>query len=274
MRLLIALLLFSLCININAQKGKLILSSWKENGEMELSIPAGNYAYCKKGKFYYSISNSNDKFFIDLRIEDKRVQDLILKKGLMVWVNMESKLNKTMGVRFPVGSQYSEGKSENNLTNTNENFEKIIATPLSKANMIELIGFISEETRRFPADNYDNFRGSVKYDDNGYLNYKMVMPIAKLPVRNSKDGDGAMPFSLGLEYGASPSMNVSGMNPSSVPKTGRDRRGSSRGNRNKGNTRGYSSPVLQNHSVSAVSFKNDKAQMINWLRNVKLAANR
>lgn len=273
MRLLITLFLFSLCININAQRGKLILSSWKENEEIGSSIPADNYSYCKKGKVYYSISNNSDNFFLDLRIEDKRVQNIVLEKGLTVWVNMESKLNKTMGVRFPIGSQYSGSKSDRNLTNINENSDKTIATPLSQANMIELIGFISEETRRFPADNYDNFRGSVKYDDNGYLNYKLLMPIAKLPVRNSKDGDGAMPFSLGLEFGASPLINVSGQNPYSVTKTGRERGGASRSNRKKRNQRTYSNSVLQNQSVSTVSLQNENPQII-WLKNIKLAANR
>ena len=31
------------------------------------------------------------------------------------------------------------------------------------------------------------------------------MPVAKLPVRNSRDGSGAMPFTLGIEYGNLPS---------------------------------------------------------------------
>jgi hypothetical protein len=33
------------------------------------------------------------------------------------------------------------------------------------------------------------------------------MPVAKLPVRNSKEGNGAMPFTLGIEYGFPPVNN-------------------------------------------------------------------
>jgi hypothetical protein len=31
----------------------------------------------------------------------------------------------------------------------------------------------------------------------------MIMPIIRLPIRNSREGNGAMPFSLGIEYGFS-----------------------------------------------------------------------
>ena len=57
---------------------------------------------------------------------------------------------------------------------------------VAMANTIELIGFISEQERHFPAANADNFNGMVKFDDSGKLFYRLVMPIAKLPVRNSK----------------------------------------------------------------------------------------
>ena len=240
MRLLITLFLFSFCISNNAQKGKLFISSWKENEDVGLSIPASSYTYLKKGKIYYSISNSNDNLFLDLKIEDTGVQDRILKQGLIVWINMERKLTKTMGVRFPIGSQYSGGRSEHNLPNTNIDTKGDPVTPLSLANMVELIGFISEETRRFPADNFDNFRGSVKYDDHGNLNYKMVMPIAKMPVRNSKEGYGAMPFALGIEY----------------------------------KPQGHLSTVNANMGAGTDSYQNDITPVLLWIKNIKLAATR
>ena len=114
---------------------------------------------------------------------------------------MDSKLLKKMGIRFPVGSQNSVGRKKSGMPDNSTNADGSIVTPLSLANTIELIGFTNEEARRFSADNYDNFRGSVKYDNEGTLHYKMIMPITKLPVRNSKDGDGAMPFLFGIEYG-------------------------------------------------------------------------
>ena len=83
-------------------------------------------------------------------------------------------------------------------------FRESEETLISLANTIELIGFTRENERRFPSENADNCSGYVKVDNQGVLHYKMVIPITKLPVRNSKDASGAMPFNLGVEYGAVP----------------------------------------------------------------------
>jgi hypothetical protein len=114
---------------------------------------------------------------------------------------MDSKLTKKMGIRFPTGSQYSGGHNKSILPDDDLNADGSLVPPVSFANTIELIGFTSEDARRFPADNADNFRGSVKYDNEIALHYRMVMPVSKLPLRNSKKGDGAMPFTFGIEYG-------------------------------------------------------------------------
>jgi len=189
------------CPNLNAQKGKLFLSIWNEDGNTELKIPSDKYFYYGKGKLYYFLSNDNNNIYVDLKIEDDGVKNRILKQGLTVWINMDSKLTKKMGIRFPVGSQNSGGQNNLNLPYYNLNTDGSLVTLLSLANTIELIGFTNEEARRFPAYNADSFRGSVQCDNEGTLHYKMLLPIAKLPVRNSKDRDGAMPFTFGIEYG-------------------------------------------------------------------------
>jgi hypothetical protein len=43
------------------------------------------------------------------------------------------------------------------------------------------------------------------------------MPVAKLPVRNSKNGHSAMPFNLGIEYGSLPLANQPGVNRGPAP---------------------------------------------------------
>lgn len=196
-------------ISLNAQKGNLFYCNWNEGGNSEVNTPKTNYSYFKKGQIYYYLSNDKDNIYLDMRIEDPGVQTRILKEGLTVWIDMEGKSAKKMGVRFPIGSQNSSGR------NKPDQIEKLnpdgsIVTPLSMANTIELIGFINEEARRFPAENTENFSGSVKYDKEGILHYSMIMPLAKLPVRNSKDGNGAMPFAFGIQYGGARSGSASG----------------------------------------------------------------
>ncbi|MCX6326517.1 MAG: hypothetical protein NT144_07695 [Bacteroidia bacterium] len=209
MKTVTILILFFFCLNINVRKGKFFLSNWHENGNAELNVPSDEYSFFKKGKLYYFLSNDNDNIYIDIKIEDSGIQNRILKQGLTIWVNMDSKLVKKMGIRFPIGSQNSGGRKKPNMPDNNMNLDGSLISPLSLANTVELIGFSNEEARRFPADNADNFRGLVKYDNEGTLHYKMIVPIAKIPVRNSKEGIGAMPFTFGIEYGALPVTNGS-----------------------------------------------------------------
>jgi hypothetical protein len=153
---------------------------------MSDKISSSEYMPAGKSGFYCFISNDNDNIYIDMKVEDSKIQNRILTEGLTIWINMEGREEKKLGIRFPLGSQ-------NNL--------------LAMANTIEILGFINEQQRRFPAENPDNFRGSIKIDAAGTLFYKMVMPVVKLPVRNAKKGIGASPFSLGIEYGSGPETN-------------------------------------------------------------------
>lgn len=187
--------LFFICVILNAQNGDPNLSKWHNNDRIDRS----DYLLIKKSKLYCSLSNDKDFVYINLMIPDREVSVRILEDGLTVWINMDGKQDRKMGVRFPIGSQ--------NAANVkNQGAEDNIATEdlVSQANTIELIGFISEQDRRFASQNSDNFRGAVKYSPNGDLYYRLVMPVAKLPFRNSKDGNGAMPFALGFEIGYIP----------------------------------------------------------------------
>jgi hypothetical protein len=59
----------------------------------------------------------------------------------------------------------------------------------------------------------------VKYDEAGILYYKLVIPIIKLPLRNTRAGNGAMPFILGIEYGSLPVVNKQGENRGPAPSS-------------------------------------------------------
>ncbi len=188
-------------MNLNAQKSKMVKSIWQENADENPGTSSVEYSFHQKGRIFYFLSNNNDYVWFLMKTSDQDVQNTVLKSGMTLWIDMDNKEGKKLGVRYPLGSLNSRPKinglpDEKSSNNTNP--EDVIA----QANTIELIGFIGEEARRFPSDNYDNFRGLVNFDDDGTLHYLLRMPAIKLPLRNSKDGVGAMPFSLGVQIGS------------------------------------------------------------------------
>jgi hypothetical protein len=202
-----------MCCGLNAQKGNVGICGWHSGDKIKPS----DYQSIKKGRLYGNFSNDNENLYINLRIVDQKVQERILKEGLTIWVNMDGKDVRQLGIRFPMGSlsQGAHRKADHAERNiqTDDNPSDLI----SLANTIELIGFTYEQERHFPAENRDNFRGSVRFDKEGILDYILIMPIAKLPVRNSKGGHGAMPFTLGIEYGSLSLINKSGVNRGPAP---------------------------------------------------------
>jgi hypothetical protein len=276
MKTLVLILSMILCSNLNGQEGKFFLSSFRNDGIV--NVGSENFSFSKKAKFYYFISNDKANVYLDLKIDDSEVQSRILLQGLTLWVNMDGKSAKKMGVHFPIGSQHSGGRRGQNTQGTNLDSEGKPLTPLAQANTIELLGFISEESRRFPADNADSFSGSVSYDKEGVLHYKMKMPLVKIPVRNAKEGGGAMPFTLGIEYGFDPNGNGNmeqGMKPqasaAAVESGGGGSRGGSGGGKSGGRGQGAAAPSVKSNSYSAqvvappVEF---------WIKNIKLATDK
>lgn len=202
MRLASSILTFFIFFGLNAQKGDLHLSRWHASDKIEDS----DYQLIKKAGLYYFISNDKNSIYISLKTSERVTQEKILEEGLTVWINMDDKDQAKMGIRYPIGSRNQKSAKRSNKSDNGVNSDTM--SVLSMANTIELIGFITEQERRFPAQNPDNFNGSVKYE-NGILYYRMVMPVAKLPIRNSRQGNGAMPFTLGFEYGFIPQMQSS-----------------------------------------------------------------
>jgi len=277
-RILLAFIVI-LSFNLNAQKGNPYESIWDNSEGTELKIPADKFSYFEKGKIYYCILNNSEKIFLYIKVEDSGVQNRILKQGLTVWINMDGKSTKDIGIRFPIGSQYSGSRSRPDMPAARVNPDGSLVTPLSLANTIELIGFKSEERTRFPADNADSFSGSVKYDSDGVLLYRMVMPITKLPLRNSKGQDGTMPFSLGIEYGAPPQMSgqggTGGQRPATGPPSasGGSRGGSSGGGRPGGGTSG-GRPGGGSQGSGSMASQNTTSPVSTWIKNIKLATGR
>ena len=267
MKTLLVSFLLLIAVSLDGQKGKLYNSSWAEDGSN--NGPDLKYSVYEKGKIFYSVSNNNEFIFVSLKIEDPAVQTRILKEGLVIWINMDNKTDKGTGIRFPIGSQYS-GMGRPGMPATNINPDGTLMTPLAMANTIELVGFTEEESRRFPADNADNFSGSVKYNNDGILLYSLRMPLAKLPIRNSKEGDGAMPFNFGIEYGVPPQQSRPGgatsrsdaPSPSTIGRGGGGRPGGG-GSPGGGGGAPGGAPSGAKTVLPPVSF---------WIKDIKLAS--
>jgi hypothetical protein len=208
------ILLFSASQGLNARTGNINLCRWHTTDKVE----ASDYQLIRKEKLYVFLSNDNDNIYINLKVEDQAVQERILKEGLTIWINMDNREIKQLGIRFPIGSQnqasHRKGEShESNPAGGNS------VSLLSMANSIEIIGFTWEQERHFPSENADNFSGSVKFGEKGILYYKMLMPLARLPVRNARAGHGAMPFTMGIEYGSRQLTNKEGQSRGPAPSS-------------------------------------------------------
>jgi len=194
-----SILLFSL--DLAGQTSNVFQSRWNEDGSPDVNIPQADWKYIKKGKVFYFISNDDNKIYVSLKIQDQVAGLRILRDGLKLWVNMDNKPEKSLGVYFPLGTQNQSSGNRKSDKQESGAQEVSIINALAMATTIELLGFKGEE-RRVKSDNPDTFTGAVSINNQGFLLYNMVLPIEKLPVRNSKDGVGAMPFSFGIEYGA------------------------------------------------------------------------
>ncbi len=177
------------CLMVFAQKGNSYQSTWDKSKPEDLKISAEKYSCSKKTGICYFMSNNTDNLVLEIEVKDIRVQNRILKEGMTLWINMDGKQVKGMGVRFPKGAG-NTGKEVN------------LITALSMANTIELIGFSGESERQFPSANADSFSGQITIDAFNVLKYRMVIPLTKIPLRNSKEANGTMPFCIGIEYGA------------------------------------------------------------------------
>ncbi len=270
-------LIFSLfmSVGINAQKGNLNVSKWHLSSE----VKASDYQFINKVKLYCFLSNDDDNIYIDLKIEDAKVQERILKEGLTIWIDMDGKSAKQMGVRYPMGSQNPVGRKKPDYSENADKQSGSIVNSLALANTIELIGFINEEVRHFPSENADNFRGSVKFDKEGILYYKMVMPIAKLPLRNSKKNNGAMTFAIGIEYGLVSAGNKSGNHMSPPPpvisRSAGSRGGSSGGRSGRVGRSVRNEGTTDNSTANrSNSYQPAKKPVLSWIKGITLATSK
>jgi hypothetical protein len=201
MKTIAIILSFFICINVYPQKKSEFVSIWYSHGNEGSEIPADNFQYFKKGKLYYCLSNDRDNIYLDLKIDDSEVQTKILKQGMTVWINTDGKQVKKTGVRFPIGTQNPGRPGMPNTAKPAQNIEGNPNSPINQANTIQLIGFTKDKMNRIPANNADNFRGSVRYNEEGILIYKLVIPISKIEMDSNKSEAEQALLTFGVEEG-------------------------------------------------------------------------
>ena len=273
MKLFNILLLSFIFIGLNGQKGKTPVSKWHKDDRIELS----DFISIRKTGLHYCISNDINNLYIDLIIEKQKVQDMILKNGLIIWINLDSKTIKKMGVRYPMGSQNRSIRNKA-FQPGNENIQGNNTSPLLMANAIELIGFTGEVERHFSADNVDNFRGAIRNNNDGELYYRLIMPIEKLPLRNSREYNGAMPFFIGIEYGFSSDNNNQNQKiaaPQSYDyQSGGTRNGTNAKRKPGSNSDKYKQKSSTYEGTNAKSRETPPGSELYWIKDVRLATSK
>jgi hypothetical protein len=272
--LLILSLIF--CSALSGQKGNTNICRWHSNA----GTTTADYIAINRTGLSYSLSNDNDNIYLDIKVADAEEQNMILRNGLVIWINMDGKKNRKLGVRYPVGSRNITTRRGDNSQSGDRAQQALPGNPLTMANTIELIGFINETQRRFPSENPDNFRASVKFDAEGALVYNMLMPLVKLPLRNTKNGSGSVPFTLGIEYGFSAEqvnpVEKADRTSSSSNKAGTYTSGSAKGKRpGKGShTEKGGKTASPGSGTNAKKQQTAKGSELFWIKEVRLASSR
>jgi hypothetical protein len=261
---------------LNGQKVSQAACQWHKSDKTEIS----DYKPLRKSGLLYYLSNDSENIYADIVFSIAAEQNMILRYGFILWINMDGKSMKKMGIRFPVGSHNQPGNNRYAQTGNEKTRDVFQGNLLTMANTIELIGFTNESERRFSSDNPDNFRGYVKFDDRGALIYRMVMPLTKLPVRNTKEGEGIVPFTLGLEFGFSDEKGKSTEN-SKQSALSSDNKGVYTGGSVKGKRPGKGSHMAKGERTSQGAIgKNSKSQQdaggseLFWIKDIRLATSK
>ncbi|MGQ9621096.1 MAG: hypothetical protein ACUVTX_08975 [Bacteroidales bacterium] len=183
--------LLIICTFVNGQKG--YQCRWKDNPSDEFQMPDSYYSSGKKGALLYCFTNDDSNIYLDMKIKETAEQNRILKSGLTLWIDVEGKSKKKVGVRYPIGSDYLGPRRKPGEPQT--------TISLSTANAIQLIGFKKEGPPRIPSNNPEGIRGSVRYDNDGNLIYKLIVPVSE--IEGLSEG-AKKPLTFCIEYGAPP----------------------------------------------------------------------
>jgi hypothetical protein len=262
MRTIVTFIALAFILNAYGQDEKSYQSHWYSSDKNTRQISDDSYDFFKKGNFLYYVSNDSENLYIDIKIKDSGVQSSILQEGLIVWFNADGKQHKEVGIRYPLGAKFADGPGRRNQGNSTS------ASPLSKANTIQLIGFPGEEQNLIPAKNDDNFRGSLEYDQDGNLFYNLRLPISRLSLIVSEGGAGFEQCTIGIEYGGMPEMGNK-PNGQAPPRMAEDMPSGGRGGGGGGGRGGSGGSMGAGPSGPSAPIA--EASKLIWIKKVSLA---
>ena len=209
---------------------------------------------------------------LTLRLKTRVCSPGSFRKELTVWFNADGRQHKEVGIRYPLGAKFADGPGKRNQGNS------VSASPLSKANTIQLIGFPGEGQNMIPAKNDDNFSGSLEYDQDGNLFYNLRLPIKRLSLIAAEGGAGFEPPTIGIEYGGMPEMGNKPGGQSApriieeIPSGGRGGSGGGRGGSGGGGRGGSGgSGGGMGAGPSGPSTPIAEASKLLWIKKVSLA---
>ena len=195
----ISLLVVSFCAY--GQKAKGPIMHWREYSAKDNAYPASDYFPLDKEKIFCYLSNNDSSIYIDLIIPDPEVQRLILTFGMNIWIDNSGKEDKTMGVRYPLGSTSVKADLNRKGEERSDSEELMLLrnSSLEMAYEIEVGGFGEDIPPRIQSKGGNGFCSSIRYSDDGNLLYRMVIPAKSIVLQEAKGK--VVPFSIGIEYG-------------------------------------------------------------------------
>jgi len=273
------LILLGLILNyphLNGQSHHKNQIRWHESDRLE----ANDFISFGRTGLHYCVSNDKDNLYLDLVFDEAKDQKMIFRSGLLIWIDMNGKTMKKTGIRYPMGTDYQGSRRRSYQVGADNQSPQNPEAPQSNLNTIELVGFTGESERHFPADNPDNFRGSLAMGKDGKLFYRLILPLSKLAMRNSRESGGTMPFSIGIEYGFSSGSNDKEQAANSAPSYDYQSGGSRNGTNLKRKSGGTIKPgKYQGTSTGTggINSKNPKSSAgseLHWVKNVILATSK
>jgi hypothetical protein len=177
---------------------------WRDNPSVEIPAPVSEFFSLEKGKILCFLSNDNNNLFVDMIIHDPVVQKKVLDIGMSIWIDPAGKEKKTIGVRFPIGAASVRRMLERKGERMTEEEVKIFNknSTLAMAYEIEINGFGEVPAMSIPASGGEGFSASIRYNEDGELIYRLLIPRDKVAFGESKGKP--VPISLGIEYGVAP----------------------------------------------------------------------
>lgn len=200
-----SLLILINCMWLYGQKSSPQIMNWRTAPAGSSPAQESEYFRVDKGKILCYLSNDKDFLFVDMIIKDPAVQKKVLDVGMNIWIDVTGKDKKALSVRYPMGANIvrSQLARKGNRMTEDEIRLMTVNSPTAMAYEVLYNGVGEKKTRVVRATTDTGCNGRIYYNDDGDLIYFVLFPMKDIVFEQAKGK--AVPFSLGIEYGADPS---------------------------------------------------------------------